>query len=173
MLDLVLAKIYYLFFFHLALYVPYAAGIRRNPWRMYETLATMFVCALYGLVLFALFPAKNAVFFYGHEDLYHTARLVDHLDQLSRGAFGVLSHQNAQGLIQFPSFHVAIAVLLCWDLRYEHRIVLAIGIVWTALMTWSAVTTGGHYVIDIWGGLAIAGAAVATVRLLCGSKPQD
>ncbi len=172
-LDMILAKIYYAFFFHFALYVPYAAGVRRDPWRMYETLANMFVSAIFGLVLFAIFPAKNAIFFYGIEDIHHTGLLVQHLDELSKLDFGLLTPGNAQGLIQFPSFHVAIAVLLCWDLRYEVRPVLIVGIIWTALMAWSAITTGGHYVIDIWGGVAIAMAAIGVVRWLSGSKPQD
>jgi len=172
-LDMILAKIYYAFFFHFALYIPYAAGVRRDPWRMYETLANMCVCAIFGLVLFAVFPAKNAIFFYGIEDIHFTGLLVEHLDQLSKHRFGTLTPANAQGLIQFPSFHVAIAVLLCWDLRYERRVVLVLGVIWTLLMAWSAITTGGHYVIDIWGGVGIAVAAVAFVRWLSGSKPQD
>lgn len=171
-LDAVLAKVYYVFFFQFALFVPYAAGVRRDPWRSYEMLANMFVCALLGLVLFGFFPAKNAVFFYGHEDIYHTETLVRHLEMLAAGTFEYLSHGNAQGLIQFPSFHVAIAVLLCWDLRYERRGVFAVGVVWTLLMAWSAVTTGGHYILDIWGGCGIAIAAVMLVRWLCGSKPE-
>lgn len=172
-LDAGLSKIYYAFFFHFALFVPYAAGVRRDVWRSYETLANMFVCAIFGLFLFGIFPAKNAVFFYGHEDIHHTRMLVEHLELLRTKTFGVLTHTNAQGLIQFPSFHVAIAVLLGWDLRYEHRIVQVLGVVWTALMALSAVTTGGHYVIDIWGGFLIAIGAIWAVRIFTGSKPEN
>lgn len=169
-LDEILKKIYYAFFFHFALFVPYAAGVRKNPVRMYEGLAQMFVAAIYGLILFGLFPAKNAVWFYGHEDIHHTRMIVEHLQLLQDHAFGTLTAENTEGLIQFPSFHVAIAAILCWDLRYENRWVFRLGIVWGFLMAVSAITTGGHYVIDIWGGLFIAVAAVVTLRVL-GKEP--
>lgn len=166
MLDEMLKKIYYAFFFHFALFVPYAAGVRKNPKRMYEGLAQMFIAAIYGLILFAIFPAKNAVWFYGHEDIHHTRMIVEHLQLLQDHAFGTLTAENTEGLIQFPSFHVAIAAILCWDLRYENRWIFRAGFVWGFLMAVSAVTTGGHYVIDIWGGLFIAVAAVITLRAL-------
>jgi membrane-associated phospholipid phosphatase len=168
--DFALSRIYYAFFFHFALYIPYAAGVRRDPYRMYQCLAQIFVAAIIGLALFGLWPAKNAVFFYGHEDIHHTSLLVAHLQQLQDGTFGVLTHQNAQGLIQFPSFHMAIAAILWWDLRHERNVVFGLGGIWTLLMGVAAVTTGGHYVIDIWGGLLIALSGVVSIRILSRSR---
>ncbi len=171
--DDALAKIYYAFFFQFALYIPYASGVRRDWYRMYECLSNMFISALIGLVIFAIWPAKNTVWFYKLDDIHGMVGIAEQLQLLQDGTFGLLTHQNALGLMQFPSFHVAIAVILWWDMRYEHKAVLAIGGVWTAVMSVSAVTAGAHYVIDIWGGIAVAAISILATKLLTRPRNED
>jgi membrane-associated phospholipid phosphatase len=80
-----------------------------------------------------------------------------------------LSLHNAAGIITFPSIHAGVA-LLCgwaaWTLRLLRLPFVALNL----LMTVSAVTHGGHYLVDIFAGFAVAAAAIVTVLRLTRAK---
>ena len=67
------------------------------------------------------------------------------------------------GLITFPSFHAAAAVLLGW-LYYGNRLLRWPFVLLNAGMALSAIVVGGHYLVDIIGGVVVAilGITVAT-----------
>jgi membrane-associated phospholipid phosphatase len=75
------------------------------------------------------------------------------------------------GIVTFPSFHVAAAVLLAWAganlplLRYP-MIVLNI------LMLLSAIPIGGHYLIDVIAGCLVAVGSIIAARALGGAMPR-
>jgi membrane-associated phospholipid phosphatase len=59
-----------------------------------------------------------------------------------------------EGLVSFPSFHVAGAVMVTWALR-QSRVWMAILLPINLLLTVATVLTGVHYVADLFGTAAM------------------
>jgi membrane-associated phospholipid phosphatase len=59
------------------------------------------------------------------------------------------------GMVSFPSFHTIVAVLTAWAL-WPLRIIGPIAVLLNAILIVSTVPWGGHYLIDIPAGAAIA-----------------
>jgi membrane-associated phospholipid phosphatase len=69
-----------------------------------------------------------------------------------------IAWQQAQGIITFPSFHTAWAVILIatfWQTRLRWPAVAL-----NALMIVSTITTGGHYYVDIVAGAILGGLVI-------------
>jgi membrane-associated phospholipid phosphatase len=71
---------------------------------------------------------------------------------------------NLDGIVTFPSFHAAAAVLLAWAasgipfLRYP---MIALNF----LMLISAIPIGGHYAIDVIAGSLVAAVSIVAARV--------
>ncbi|WP_398464789.1 phosphatase PAP2 family protein [Tardiphaga sp.] len=61
-------------------------------------------------------------------------------------------------MINFPSYHAAVAVFVPWALRGIEGVFPA-ACVANVIMFASAITEGGHYVCDVFAGAAIAAVA--------------
>ena len=74
---------------------------------------------------------------------------------------------NLEGLITFPSFHTAIAILFAWAVWRTPYVWFA-GLVTNVLMILSTPLSGSHYVIDLAGGAVVATVAIALAsRVRC------
>jgi membrane-associated phospholipid phosphatase len=60
-----------------------------------------------------------------------------------------------QGIVSFPSYHAAVAILLTAALR-RHRWLFPAACVLNGLMLVSTLSTGGHYLVDVLAGACIA-----------------
>ena len=119
------------------------------------------------VVLSSLLPAAGAFVFHnppaalrdvvGHDaGIWH----LKHFEALRSGAMRAIDPGAIEGLVTFPSFHAALAVITAWAFwrtRFLAYPVLALN----AVVIVSAVPVGGHYFIDIIAGLAIAAVALA------------
>ncbi len=85
------------------------------------------------------------------------------LEALRAGAMSTIQLNNLEGLITFPSFHTANAILFAWALWRVPYVRIA-GLVVNALMIASTPVTGQHYVIDLIAGAAVAVAAIALAQ---------
>jgi len=91
---------------------------------------------------------------------------LDQLRDLPPTREGLLRHLELLGLggiVTFPSFHAASAVLYAWALwpaRWFRPLVIAVN----GLMLAATPINGGHYFVDIFAGMAIAAAAIAAAR---------
>jgi membrane-associated phospholipid phosphatase len=79
--------------------------------------------------------------------------------------------QRLDGLITFPSFHTAVAVLMVHAARGTSCFWLAIVV--NALMILSTFTEGGHYLVDVVAGAAIALLAIGVVSAARSSRSPD
>ena len=82
---------------------------------------------------------------------------------------GTLRHLDLfalAGIVTFPSFHAASAVLYLWAL-WPVRWMRPIALVANAAMLASTPVDGGHYFVDLIAGIALAGAAILAARWLC------
>jgi len=120
------------------------------------------------------FPAAAAYVTYGIEssslnavDAHFGYQFLEEFHAVRERAAFVLSMDKLQGLLTFPSVHTATAVLCIaftfgtgW-LRYPFLLL-------NALMAFSTLTHGGHYLVDVLAGGLLALAAVAVVRGVSG-----
>ncbi len=126
----------------------------------------------------AIFPFAPAIGGYLHHNISRSQthvlvaaawRHVEILKPVRDGSLRALNANTLEGIITFPSFHAAAAVLLAWGfwhLRYARWPALALNLA----MLVSTPFVGGHYLIDVVFGCAIAALvliAVARLRREC------
>lgn len=142
-------------------------GRHDQLWRFVRawTLALVVTVALFGLM-----PAVTPYVYYGFTpaDLPHLTvnagwRPAEIIGQLRSGALRELASGSMAGLVTFPSFHTAGAVLLAWGFRgvpLLGRAFLALNCV----MILTVPLIGSHYFVDVLGGIAVAALAIRASR---------
>jgi hypothetical protein len=125
------------------------------------------------VVVIAIFPFVPAVGFYLHSGVTEADMpgvFVDvawthfeSLQPLRDGVLRELHFLSYSGIVTFPSFHAAAAVLLAWGF-YGVRFLRWPALVLNTLMLVASMPVGGHYIIDIVAGIVIAYAALMAVQ---------
>jgi PAP2 superfamily len=128
---------------------------RKSLW---EYIFHFHVCLAVTLLGVALMPATVPISYYGFESLIDQSRFIDHFTRLRSGTFNELWLNDIEGMISFPSFHVAGGLMVTWAFRGHRRWFAALAVLNTLLIA-STILTGAHYGIDV----------VATVVLFAGS----
>ncbi|MDP5277606.1 phosphatase PAP2 family protein [Sphingomonas sp. DG1-23] len=122
--------------------------------------------------VFFFFPARATFAFYlapGAPLPGNARHYGEIIAGLRDGTLTTLDLTNLGGIITFPSFHAAMAILFVWG-AWPARHFRAPMLVVNGLMWLAAVPLGGHYVVDVIAGSAIAaGAIVLAVRLARGA----
>jgi hypothetical protein len=125
---------------------------------LWEYIFHFHVCLTVTLIGVALWPAACAFTHYGFESLLNQTRFIDHFAALRAGTFREVRFDDIEGLITFPSFHVAGGLMVTWAFRHRRAWFVALAGL-NILMIASTVLTGAHYGIDV----------VATLALFAGS----
>lgn len=112
------------------------------------------------LAVFALFPAAGPFRAYGFEPAPDQLRYLAHFDALRSGARTVITWRDAEGLITFPSFHTAWAILLAFALRRD-KWLFGPSLVLNLAVIVSTMTTGWHYFADVVSGTGTAVVAIS------------
>jgi hypothetical protein len=164
-LSVALRLAYFTLLPQFVLAITAAGGVLRDRDRLWEFAFHFHFCALVTLFASGLFPAECAFTFYGFESLIDQARFIQHFEKLRTGTFQIIRLDDIEGLISFPSFHVAGALMVTWTFR-SHRawlwplIVLNTGLIAATFMA------GAHYVVDVLATLVIFAISVWTYRYL-------
>ena len=87
------------------------------------------------------------------------------LDAFYNGTDPVLGAKALSGVISFPSFHAAMGFMVVAMWR-KSPLALSAACVWLFFMLLSAFAYGGHYLVDVLAGLAIAAGWFALSRRL-------
>lgn len=121
------------------------------------------------LACIAFFPLCPALGAYGYlhidpsvvpDVLCHTAwHTPATIQNFKNGTFSILDANALEGIVTMPSFHACASVLLAWGFSRVPIMSWAMGVL-NALMWVSAVPIGGHYVVDVIVGTAIAICAI-------------
>jgi len=118
------------------------------------------------LAVFAVAPAKGAFIHYGLEAsklpaiaAYSGWSHYQILEPLRIGELRELLSISFDGLVTFPSFHAASAILYSWAF-WRVPMIRWLALVLNALMIVSTPVVGAHYIVDVWAGLALGGAAI-------------
>ena len=82
------------------------------------------------------------------------------LTMIRNGEWAALDFSHIEGIVSFPSFHTTLAILLVYAVRH-HRWALAVLFPLNVLLIVATLSVGGHYLVDL-----PAGAAVAVIKVL-------
>ena len=94
------------------------------------------------------------------------------IPQVRSGSLRYLELFKLAGVVAFPSFHAVSAVLFAWAFA-PVRGWGPVALVLNALMLASTPVLGGHYLIDVIGGIALAIASIAFAKWLSGYQGQQ
>lgn len=87
------------------------------------------------------------------------------LIMIRSGEWTSLDFSHIEGIISFPSFHTTLAILLVYAVRH-HSWALAVLVPLNMLLIVATLSVGGHYLVDLPAGAAVAAASIAATRLL-------
>lgn len=118
----------------------------------------VFILTLLACVILAwLFPAESAWVYFGatdRVDAYHVADFT----ALRAGKMTEIILTKTNGLITFPSFHAALGLILI--IASRRTFLFSVFLPLNLMMIVSAITSGGHYLVDIIAGLALVPIAI-------------
>jgi hypothetical protein len=126
-----------------------AAGRTGRAWTV---LTAMMLTGLVAMLVMPLAPAHGAA---NHA---FNANII--LDGVRSGELRRLDQTVVTGLIVFPSLHAANAVILMWGFDQFGRLGAPL-VALSALVFGTALVVGGHYLVDLVAGAALACAAIA------------
>lgn len=128
--------------------------------RGWEMMWLFMVSCMICLVFSAFWPAAGAFGYYHVE----TDRAYVHVFMaLHNGTLRTIGDTPIQGIIQFPSFHVGLAILLTYIARGMWVLFLFLLEI-NILLLLSTAPIGGHHFADLWGGIALALVTIMAVR---------
>jgi hypothetical protein len=96
----------------------------------------------------------------------------EHYLQMRAHALAAIPLDDIRGIIAFPSYHAACAVLLTYFLRGV-PVLFPAAVIFNLMMVLATPLIGGHYVIDVLAGLAVAAATVYGVELIEAGRPAE
>jgi PAP2 superfamily len=138
----------------------------RDPARAAQTLAANALTLTFCLAAFVEWPAGGAFAY------YHPPGIAsDYVEQFMAARAGLLPKLaigEMKGIIQFPSYHAAAAILLAYAFASLPRWIAIPALVIEAILVVSAVPIGGHHLADALAGVAVA--ALSLVITLAFSK---
>jgi membrane-associated phospholipid phosphatase len=153
-----------------------ALTVTRQLQRLGDFLALFTITSLVAIVVGALLPCVGAsVYFDPPAALRHAIGTdagywhVAHFEALRNGTMRTINPGAIEGLVQFPSFHAALAVITAWAF-WRTRFLAYPALVLNAVVVFSAMPIGGHYLVDVIAGVAVAAAAIAALPALRGAK---
>jgi PAP2 superfamily len=91
---------------------------------------------------------------------------IDVLREIRSGNFTILSIQRMEGIVNFPSFHTTLAMLYPYIALRLHKRLLLVFVPLNTIMILSIPVIGGHYLADLFGGVAVAVVSIVAVRLI-------
>ncbi|WP_017233463.1 phosphatase PAP2 family protein [Pandoraea sp. B-6] len=135
--------------------------------RVFST--AMVLSCLVTIAVSGIVPAAGAFVHFGGDP----AKLADltHFDALRQHRLAVVDLGQLQGLISIPSYHAVLSVLLIHAARGSRRLA-RVFLPLNLLVIVSAISEGGHYLVDILAGIGVAVLAILVARRLLGVVPE-
>jgi hypothetical protein len=130
--------------------------------RLREFLWLFVLATLITIPLSALMPAAGAWAHYGVSHLTSNYYLPDFY-ALRSGEMHEIAMTKIPGIIQLPSFHASVALMLIYVTRGISYL-FPISCLLNVLMIGSAPVYGGHHFMDVFAGLAVLPLAIVILR---------
>jgi len=141
--------------------VPLILGLTGRRSEMVRHITRMMAATLLAIAISTPFPAASA-FLHFHIADPGTASTVSSFFPLREGTLRVIDLSDMQGLVSMPSMHVTMAILFTWALRRVPRLAVPVAVL-NAVMIVSTPSQGGHYLLDLVMGAALAWAMIRIV----------
>jgi membrane-associated phospholipid phosphatase len=157
--------------------VPIVLGLTKHYFRLQQfTFACMLTVVATALIS-SLLPAVGTYYEYGISADLPAFRASGYLIQLHElplvrdGSLRVLDFKNLGGIITFPSFHAAAAVLALWAF-WGVWWMRPLALIANVGMLLATPLVGGHYFVDVFAGIALAMLAIAAARRIGGRSTR-
>ena len=126
---------------------------RERLWTYVVAYQAAWSLALIGI---ALFPAEGVFVHYGyHIDMHMIGtEVVTDIHRARMHLPWTLSIGSTNGLVSFPSFHAAVAILMAWTMR-GRNVLGALVLVVNAFLILGTAFLGSHYVVDVIASLVM------------------
>ena len=111
----------------------------------------------------------SSAFVHFHITAPDTVATVSDFDLLRNGTMRHFDLARIQGLVSFPSYHSALAVFFAYSLR-RVRLLFPLALLLNVTMLISTPTQGGHYLVDVFGGLIVACSTIHIIRIATRSR---
>ncbi len=146
--------------------VEKALGFKGKPEQIYALCLSVAAGAAIAIGVWTVAPSFGAFSVY-----VLPAQVADHLALALDGHYakdlvallahgpGRISPSAAQGLIGFPSYHAVLALLVVWYAR-KLAVIRWIALALNAVVLVATPIQGGHHVVDVLAGFAVAAAAI-------------
>jgi len=138
----------------------------RNPTLVSQVLAANTLTLTFCLIVFALWPAGGAFSYYSPDGV-----VSDYVEQFMAARAGLItevSTSQLKGIIQFPSYHAAAAILFAYAFMSLPRWISIPALLIDATLVVAALPIGGHHLADVLAGVALA--ALSLVMTLAFSR---
>ena len=154
LVDLVFSKAYFSLRWQAPLILLIGSCARPGE-RNSEGIWLFVIGVLTCIILAAAFPA------FGYPGVIGMTH-IEELQRIREGHWTVMS-AGGGGLVTFPSFHAELAVIYIYCVRH-YRWALVFFAPLNIVLLASTPTVGGHYLVDVIAGVAVALASIALVR---------
>jgi membrane-associated phospholipid phosphatase len=151
--------------------VPIVLGMTGHYRRLQQFTLACMLAVIVTAVVSSLLPAVGTYHEYGiTPDLlkFRPSGYLIQLQELPRvrdGSLRILETSRLGGIITFPSFHAAAAVLALWGLWCVWW-VRPLALMANVSMLLATPLVGGHYFVDVIAGVGLAVLAIAAARLI-------
>ena len=140
------------------------------PRRAHYFVTAFLISSCLTMLFFGLFPVAGPFVTYHHTDLPQ-AYYTEHYLQLRAHAMTVISLDDIRGIVSFPSFHVASAVIITYFFRRMSFLTVLIALL-NIGMGIAALVIGGHYLSDILAGIIVGIVTIAAIERLQGQGQE-
>jgi hypothetical protein len=154
-----------------AIGIPIALGATRHHRRLQQFFLASTLTVIVTAGVSALLPAIGTYHEYGIAldiSKFNPSGYIAQLERLPYvrdGSLRILSSATLGGIITFPSFHAATAVLSMWAL-WSVWWLRPLALIANIGMLIATPLVGGHYFVDVFAGIFVAMAAIAAARLI-------
>lgn len=139
-------------------------GLSGRQSRVVEFVRLVMVSTVVTILISGVWPAAGP-FKHFEGGRPHEIAALSHFESLRQGGPWTMFAAEPQGLISMPSLHTALGVLYVYAVR-GMRWVFTTVLILNILMIASTPTVGGHYLVDILGGITLIIALIAIDQLL-------
>jgi hypothetical protein len=168
--------VHYAYFFYAtitwpAMGVPLVLGFTKNYVRLQNFIMACILAVGVAAVVSAVAPAFGAYHQYGLPTDFSGFRATGYLVQMDRlplvrdGSLRVLNISDLGGIVMFPSFHAASAILALWGF-WGVWWMRPLSLIVNVGMIMATPLLGGHYFVDVLAGVSLAALAIAVAKLI-------
>lgn len=111
----------------------------------------------------SLWPAVGTYAWYHYASEPFQTRELYHLYELRQN---ILDIETGDGIVTFPSFHTMLALMFIYTFRHEKKMIFLPVLFLNLLMIFSCLSQGGHYLVDLLGGMVVFVIVVGIEQLI-------